>query len=94
MFEYDEEAVFQDADLLQAEYEAESAAFVERAKKACQHSSTVGLPADGNIYYPEQVGLKPGQRRCTGDGFGIPACGRVFESDEEHQDAVYGAMGL
>lgn len=86
---YDEEAVYQDADVLQAEYEAESAAFVAAAKVACQHSSSVTVSASGEIFYPEQVGLVRGQHRCTGDRMESAAfprgCGMVWteRSDDD-----------
>jgi hypothetical protein len=87
-FGYDPEAVIQDADIEQAEFEAEGRAFAA-AKRAgrCTHSSTVGFV--GTIHYPEQVGLKPGQQRCTEKTNG---CAAVFDSDEEWHDAMMGAV--
>jgi hypothetical protein len=75
-FTYDEEAVYQEADLLQAQYEAESAEFVRLQRLGyCQHNSWVGLPDDGTIYYDEQIGLVGDQVRCTA------GCGQVFENN-------------
>lgn len=84
-FGYDPEAVIQDADIEQAEFEAEGRAFAA-AKRAgrCTHSSTVGFV--GTIHYPEQVGLKPGQQRCT------EGCGQVFDSDDEWAEAMMEAV--
>jgi hypothetical protein len=76
-----------DADLAQAEMERAGNAF-HAARKAgrCVHGGAVGYLPDP--VYPEQVGLKPGQLRCT-DG-----CGAVFASDEDWlaaiDQAVYG----
>lgn len=79
---YDEEAIYQDADIEQMQYEAESRELrALRRAGYCSHQSGVGLPESGEIFYPEQVGLKPGQQRCT-DG-----CGTVFDSLEELWDA-------
>lgn len=84
---YDEEAVYQDADIEQAEMERAGNA-IHAARKAgrCTHQSAVGF--SGTVYYPEQEGLKIGQLRCT------EGCGTVFDSDEDWDDArdeaVYG----
>jgi hypothetical protein len=43
MYYYDEEAVYQDADILQAQYEAEGRALDrDRAKGICHHGSRLG----------------------------------------------------
>jgi hypothetical protein len=47
-----------------------------RRQGICTHSSAVGVSATGEIIYPEQEGLEPGQLRCTA------GCGTVFESDD------------
>lgn len=75
---YDPEAVIQEADILMAQY-AEEARAGERARAAglCTHNSWVGASRSGEIFYPEQEGLKPGEVVCT-DG-----CGRKFASDED-----------
>lgn len=75
-FGYDPEAIYQDADILQAEYEAEGnrIAALERAG-ICTHSHRVGLGTDGKAHYPEAEGLTGKQVRCLG-------CGEVFESSE------------
>lgn len=75
---YDEESVIQDDDILMAEF-AEEARRLQYLEKQgiCVHGSAVGLPDNGMIYYPEQVGLKRGQVRCTA------GCGQVFDSEED-----------
>lgn len=78
-FGYDPEAPagYQDADLLQAQYEAESAEIANlRRRGFCTHSSWVGLSQTGTIYYPEQVGLRGDEVRCT-DG-----CGQKFSNND------------
>ena len=82
-FGYDPElpAGFQDADIEQAEFEAEGRRLAALKRRGvCTHGSAVGF--SGTVTYPEQEGLKVGQMRCT-DG-----CGRVFESDEAWMEAV------
>lgn len=75
-----------DADLLQAQYVAESNECERlRRRGICQHTSVVGLPADGSIYYAEQRGLKPGMVACTEHTNG---CNAVFPDDQ------WGAMRL
>jgi len=75
---FDPEATVQDADIEMAEYAREARALdAARARGECPHSSAVGLPDSGKIFYPEQEGLLPGQVRCT-DG-----CGTVFASDAD-----------
>lgn len=80
---YDEEAVIQDDDVEMAimEEEARYRHSLE-ARGICLHGSSVGLPASRQISHPGQVGLKPGQVRCTA------GCGRVFNSDEEWYEAL------
>lgn len=77
MFGYDPEAIYQDADIEQAAFEAESAriAALERAG-ICTHGGVVGLGSDGKAHYPEAEGLTGEQVRCWD-------CGRVFESRED-----------
>lgn len=77
---YDEEAVYQDADIEQMEMEEESnRLWALRAQGICIHGSAVGF--SGEVHYPEQEGLKIGQLRCT-DG-----CGTIFNDDEEWYEA-------
>lgn len=79
MFGYDEElpAGFQDADIEQAAFEAESARYAALERKGiCTHSSRVGLGSDGKAHYPEAEGLAGEQVRCLG-------CGQVFESSAD-----------
>lgn len=83
---YDEEAMWQDADVEMAEARQIGAAIArQRAKGVCCHLSAVGYLAEP--VYPEQIGLKPGQLRCT-DG-----CGEVFASDEDWWAAMGYAAG-
>lgn len=80
---YDEEAIYQDDDILQAQYEAESAEY-DRLRRAgwCVHSALLGKgdgkgPLEGGAYYPEQAGLTGDQQVC------LEGCGTVFASFEE-----------
>ncbi len=87
---YEMEAIEQerwDADLEMAEMSRVGRA-IDRARAAgvCCHQGVVGYVA-GKVFYPEQVGLEPGQSRCT-DG-----CGRVFTSDDDWQAAMSAAIG-
>lgn len=53
MYGYDEEAVYQDADILQAQYEEESAAAAAAKRRGeCQHGWQLG---HGHIYNAEQI---------------------------------------
>lgn len=65
-----------DADLQMAEMAAVGRQIDRvRAEGGCAHTSAVGyLPVP---VYPEQVGLEPGQLRCT------EGCNRVFADDED-----------
>jgi hypothetical protein len=78
---HDEEAVYQDADIEQAEMEA-YANRLHRLERSgvCTHQRTVGIGADGVAHYPEAEGLTGEQRRCCG-------CGLVFASDSEWDSA-------
>lgn len=80
---YDEEAIYQDADIEQAEYEYEAARLSAlRRSGTCTHDGVVGLSAEGRAFYPEAVGLVGTQVKCT------EGCGRVFEDFEEWREAV------
>lgn len=75
---YDPEAVIQDADIEQAEFEEYGRRLSSLARRGiCTHGSWVGVSATGEIFYPEQEGLLPGQVRCT------DMCRKVFESDDD-----------
>lgn len=50
-----------------------------RRSGVCTHTSACGLSESGEIFYPEQAGLKPGQIACTEHTNG---CNAVFDSDE------------
>jgi hypothetical protein len=68
-----------DADLEQAAMEREGNRLAAlRAQGICTHSS--GVESRNPPFYESQVGLKPGQSRCT-EGTG--GCARVFNSDAE-----------
>ena len=84
MYDYDPEAVIQDADLELAELHRIGRR-VQRLREQgiCCHSSSVGVSATGEIFYPEQVGLKAGQQRCT------DICKRTFDSVEEMYDDAH-----
>jgi hypothetical protein len=56
----------------------------QQARGICQHNSAVRYTP--TIFYPEQIGLKPGQLRCT-DG-----CGEVFADDEDWDRAMESAL--
>lgn len=76
-----------DADLEQAEMERAGAAiWAAKQRGICTHSGAVSY-LDPPLY-PEQVGLRPGQLRCT-DG-----CNRLFDSEEDWfaamEEAIYG----
>ncbi len=78
---YDPEATIQDADIEQAEWEREACqSHAARLRGICQHNSAVSYRVP--VVYPEQVGLRPGEMRCT------EGCKRVFGSDEEWVDAM------
>jgi len=85
---YDEEAIFQDADIEMAEYAREARRDASlRNLGVCLHSSVVGSgngsgPLPGGLYYAEQEGLTGTQVRCT------DTCGEVFDSDEAWDDAT------
>lgn len=89
MFEFDEELPrgYQDADILQAQYEAESAEYARlRDEGWCSHSALLGKgdgrgPLEGGAYYPEQIGLTGDQQKCWN------GCGTVFGSFEEAREA-------
>lgn len=75
---YDDEAIYQDADIEMAMYAREARAMeAARARGVCQHQSSVGLPDSGKIFYPEQRLLKRGQVACT------EGCGTIFDSEDE-----------
>lgn len=68
-----------DTDLEQAAMEREGDRLAAlRAQGICTHSS--GVEYRNPPFYESQVGLKPGQSRCT-EGTG--GCARVFNSDAE-----------
>ena len=74
-----------DADIEMAELEAMgNAIHSQRQRGVCCHQSAVGWIPEP--CYPEQVGLKPGQLRCT-DG-----CRQVFNSDDDWFDAMAEAV--
>lgn len=79
---YDEEAVYQDADIEMAQMVARSNYLARLERNGiCTHDGVVGVSATGEIFYPEQVGLTGDQCKCW-------ECGRVFESMDDWMDAV------
>lgn len=83
---YDPEAIYQDADIEKWEMEQVGNAIHKlEAAGICTHQSAVGVSASGEIFYPEQVGLKRGQLRCHG-------CKEVFDSDEDWDYARHYAI--
>lgn len=76
---------FTDADMEQAEYERIGAHVAQlEGAGVCCHLSAVGYMPEP--FYPAQVGLLPGEVRCT-DG-----CGATFASEDAWQDAVSEAV--
>ena len=76
MFDYDPEAVIQDADIEMARM-SEMAHRVATLRKRgiCCHTSSLGF--SGTVHYPAQETMRIGQVLCT------DLCGRLFDSDEE-----------
>lgn len=100
---YDPEvpAGYQDADIEQARYEAESArAAADRAAGVCHHGALAEYSAAPS--YPEQEGLVYGQARCMDCGAVVemdrciePGCSRVARNRgycRTHWAAVYDRM--
>jgi hypothetical protein len=78
---YDPEAVYQDADILQAQYEAEGNRLAALQRKGiCTHGHVIGKSRPNQEYYYEQLFMAVGEVTCTG-------CGYVFASDDEWDDA-------
>lgn len=83
---WDNEVVYRDADIEQAQMVTEGNRLHRlRQSGMCLHSSAVSLPDSGEVFYPEQEGLQPGQVACTEHTGG---CNAVFPS----QDAWFQAM--
>lgn len=81
-----EPPLISDADLEMMEAEIIGHGIAARQKQGiCCHLSAVGWV--GEVIYPEQEGLLPGQVRCR-DG-----CGMLFSSDEEWQEIVMATIG-
>lgn len=79
-FYHDEEvpAGFQDADIEMAELTELGHRIGDLNRQGiCTHNGWVSRPANGQIYYPVQAELKPGQVACSEE------CGRIFDSEEE-----------
>ena len=76
-FEYDEEAVIQEADIFTAEAIGRGNYLTRLKRKGiCVHDGVVGLSVSGEIFYPEQEGLTGAQVRCWD-------CKTVFQDSEE-----------
>ena len=79
-FNYDEEAVIQDADFEMAHMIARGNYLARLERNGiCIHDGVVGASDSGEIFYPEQVGLTGDQQKCW-------ECGMVFESVEDWLD--------
>lgn len=75
------DVLVRDADIEMAGYAAEANRLNRlRASGVCIHASACALPESGEIYYTEQVGLKPGQMACTEHTNG---CTAVFDTEDE-----------
>lgn len=87
MFGYDEEAVYQDADIEMAEiaYEARRLRALE-AQGVCTHQHVEGGgdgngPLPGGLYRESQRGIPVGHLKCHG-------CGELYDSDEAWFEAM------
>jgi hypothetical protein len=89
MFGYDEEAIYQDADIEQMEME-QLGNRIARLKEqgVCTHGSGVTRSKTGEVFSPEQEGLVGEQSACT------EGCGKVFDTFEDqmaaHRDVIDG----
>lgn len=90
---YDEEAVYQDADIEMAQYAEEAArADARRAEGYCLHSSCQGIPNGDDEYCTrvrnelEAKGLQRPQVICT------EGCGMIFQDSDEWHRAHVGAV--
>ena len=75
---YDEEAVYQEADILQAQYETEARQLEADVKAGiCHHSGRYGYRRVP--FYAQQEGLEPGQWRCMDvDKLGCTFVGHTY----------------
>jgi len=79
---YDPEAIYQDADIEQAEMEREGRRLAALEKRGtCTHGRVIGIGEDGVAHYPEAVGLVHPQVKCD-------RCGRVFADDDDWLQAI------
>ncbi|GAA2678880.1 MULTISPECIES: hypothetical protein [Actinosynnema] len=77
--------LIRDADIEMAEAAVEADRLHNlRRNGVCTHSSACGLPASGEIFYFEQIGLKPEQVACREHTNG---CNAVFDSNEAWDNA-------
>jgi len=75
---YDPEAIYQEDDILQAQYEEESDRYTARMRAGyCQHDARV-LYRNPPVY-PEQEGLQPDEWACRS------GCGQVFNIDNPEE---------
>ncbi len=73
---FDPEAIYQDADIEQAQFEAEGDRYwTLRAKGICTHSGRISASSSGKIHYPIQEKLEAGEWYCT-DG-----CRRIYSEE-------------
>lgn len=83
---YDPEAIYQDADIEQRQYEDEARHLEAlKAEGVCVHESAFGVSLDGTIYHPVQALLGPDEVACAA------GCGKVFEDEQAWIDACYDA---
>ncbi len=74
---YDEEAIYQDADIEQAQLEEAGNRIHDLNKRGvCTHEGWVGRSKTGESIYPEQDVLIGDEVRCT------HGCGKLFASEE------------
>lgn len=88
---YDPEAVYQEADILQAQYEDESAKIRAYEKSGgCTHGSSQGVPEDRERFAEriaelEAAGVPEGGRICLD-------CGFIAASEDAYEEARQAAL--
>lgn len=76
-FGHDPEAIYQDADILQAQYEAESAEHAATVRAGlCPHTGGIGTSSTGEVFYAVQQELAEGEVYCTG------GCDTIFSWED------------
>lgn len=75
-FQYDEEAVIQDADVLMAQEDRRYRRQLKAMRQGiCFHDAWLGRADDGTVYYPEQELLIGDQVICQ------EMCKKIFDSE-------------